>query len=302
MQNLADDQKHTVIGLSRSDTDLPIECINIGDLTPTTNYKKVLCGVDVVIHLAARVHQMHEASKEPLADYMYVNCATTLNLAEQAASAGVKRFVFLSSIKVSGEASHPNQPLQPNDIINSNSPIIKKKDPYAISKLECERGLQNISFRSRMGVVIIRPPLIYGSGVKGNFCSLLKLTKFSLPLPLKGIENKRSLVFVKNLVSLIMVVLEHPDADGEIFLVSDDNDVSTSRLIKILYSKSGRKAKLFKLPRIFFMILLNLMGKGGIYDRLFKNLEVDITYTKEKLGWVPPYSLDDGIYEVINGN
>jgi nucleoside-diphosphate-sugar epimerase len=299
-KSLASQEKYTVVGLSRSDADLPVQCLNIGDLTPRTNYSNLLQGVDVIIHLAARVHQMHESSKKPLEDYMYTNCATTLNLAKQAASSGVKRFIFLSSIKVCGEFTYPDKPFRYNDTIDLNSALIKKSDPYAVSKLECELALQTISENSKMGVVIIRPPLIYGRGVKGNFSSLLNLTKISLPMPLGGIENKRSLVFVKNLVSFIILASEHPDADGETFLVSDGNDVSTTSLIEILYSKSGKKAKLFKLPQIFCMLFLNLIGKSGIYDRLFKNLEVDIAFTKEKLGWTPPYSLEDGIYETVN--
>ena len=150
-----------------------------------------------------------------------------------------------------------------------------------------------------MGIVIIRPPLIYGKGAKGNFSSLLNLTKISLPLPFGGIENKRSFVFVKNLVSLIIHAAEHPNANGGIFLVSDDKDISTSNLIHILYTKSGKKAKLFKLPESIFKLLLNLIGKKGLHDRLFKNLQVDISATKEMLGWTPPYSLEDGIYETI---
>lgn len=302
VQSLANNQKYTVIGLSRSDTDLPVECVNIGDLTPTTNYKKILCGVDVVIHLAARVHQMHEASKKLLVNYMYANCATTLNLAKQAASAGVKRFIFLSSIKVSGEFTYPNKPFQLKDTIDLNSPLIKKKDPYAVSKLECERGLKAISDKSEMGIVIIRPPLVYGKGVGGNFSTLLKLTKTRFPLPLGGISNKRSLVFVKNLVSLIIHVIDHPNAIGQIFLVSDDRDVSTTELIEIIYAESGKKAKLLKIPHILFKFLLYLIGREGVYNRLFGNLQVDVSYTKEKLEWTPPYSLEDGIYEAIKGD
>ena len=200
-KSLASQEKYTVIGLSRSDADLPFECLNIGDLTPKTNYINLLQGVDVVIHLAARVHQMQETSENPLSEFRYVNCATTLNLAKQSSSAGVKRFIFLSSIKVSGEFTYPNKPFQSKDTIDLSSPFIKKKDPYAVSKLECERGLQAISESSKMGIVIIRPPLVYGRDVGGNFSSLLNLTKTRLPLPFGGILNKRSLVFVKNLVN-----------------------------------------------------------------------------------------------------
>ena len=299
-KSLASQEKYTVVGLSRSDTDLPVECLNIGDLTPRTNYNNLLQGFDVVIHLAARVHQMQETSKNPLSEFRYVNCATTLNLAKQSCSAGVKRFIFLSSIKVSGEFTYPNKPFRSNDTIDLNSAFIKKKDPYAVSKLECERALQSISKNSMMEIVIIRPPLIYGKGAKGNFSSLLNLTKLSLPIPLGGIENKRSFVFVKNLVSLIIHAAEHPNANGGIFLVSDDKDISISNLIHILYTQSGKKAKLFKLPQSIFKLLLNLIGKKGLHDRLFKNLQVDISATKKELGWTPPYSLEDGIYETIH--
>ena len=168
--------------------------------------------------------------------------------------------------------------------------------------MECERGLQAISESSEMGIVIIRPPLVYGREVGGNFSSLLNLTKTRLPLPLGGILNKRSLVFVKNLVNLIIHVIDHPNAIGQIFLVSDGRDVSTTRLIEIIYAESGKKAKLFKVPQILLKFLLNLIGREGVYNRLFGNLQLDITYTKEKLGWTPPYSLEDGISEAIKGS
>lgn len=299
-KSLASQNKYTVLGLSRSETVVPVECINIGELSPTTNYENLLNEVDVVIHLAARVHKMQDTSEDPLLEFRNVNCATTLNLAKQSSSAGVKRFVYLSSIKVSGEFSHPNKPFVSNETIDLNSPLIKKKDPYAVSKLECERGLHSISEKSNMGIVIIRPPLVYGKEVKGNFSSLLSLTKISLPLPFSGIKNKRSLVFVKNLVSLISLVVEHPNADGEIFLVSDGKDISTSKLIHMLYSASGKNAKLFKFPNSIFKIFLYSIGKNGLYNRLFKNLQVDISATTEKLGWTPPYSLEEGIYETVN--
>lgn len=299
-ESLASENKYTVLGLSRSETDLPAKCLNVGDLSPTTNYENILKDVDVVIHLAARVHKMQDASEDPLLDFRNVNCATTLNLAKQSSFAGVKRFIYLSSIKVSGEFSYPNTPFGLNDTIDLKSPLIKKNDPYAVSKLECEIGLHSISEKSNMGVVIIRPPLVYGREVKGNFSSLLNLTKISLPLPFSGIENRRSLVFVKNLVSLISLVVEHPNAVGEIFLVSDGKDISTSNLIHILYSASGKKAKLFKFPKSIFKIFLYSIGKSGLYNRLFKNLQVDISATKEKLGWTPPYSLEEGIYETVS--
>ena len=301
-KSIVSQNKYTVLGLSRTETDLPVKCLNIGDLSPTTNYQNILKNVDVVIHLAARVHKMQDTSEDPLSDFRNVNCATTLNLAKQSSFAGVKRFIYLSSIKVSGEFSYPNKPFGLNDTIDLNSPLIKNNDPYAVSKLECEIGLHSISEKSNMGIVIIRPPLVYGKEVKGNFNSLLKLTKISLPLPFSGIENRRSLVFVKNLVSLISLVVEHPKADGEIFLVSDDQDISTSNLIRILYSASGKNDKLFKVPKCIFKIFLYSIGKSGLYNRLFKNLQVDISATKEKLGWTPTHSLEEGIYETVSFN
>ena len=300
VHSLVLNEKYSIVGLSRTDLDLPIDCIKIGDLSPSTNYMDLLSGVDVVIHLVARVHQMRESSKDPLSDFRFLNCATALNLAEQAACAGVRRFIFLSSIKVSGETSKPDEPFRIKDIIDLNCPLILKKDPYAVSKLECEQGLQSISNRTKMGVVIIRPPLVYGSGVKGNFISLLNLTKTRVPLPFKGIENKRSFVFVENLVSLIIKVVDHPNSDGEIFLVSDGMDISTSRLIETIYKYSGKKAKMFQIPKSVWKFFLFLIGKKCLYNRLFENLQVDISQTQAKLGWNPQFSVEDGIRKTIN--
>ncbi len=302
VHSLVLNRKYSIIGLSRTNVDLPIDCIKIGDLTPCTNYMDLLFGVDVVIHLVARVHQMREVSKDPLADFRFLNCATTINLAEQAASAGVRRFIFLSSIKVSGETSNPDEPFRINDTIDLSCSLISKKDPYAVSKLECEQGLQSISNRTKMGVVIIRPPLVYGRGVKGNFSSLLNLTKSRVPLPFAGIKNKRSFVFVENLVSLIIKVIDHPNSDGEIFLVSDGTDISTSRLIEIIYKCSGKKAQMFQIPKSLWKFLLSLFGKKCLYNRLFENLQVDISHTQTKLGWNPQFSVEEGIRKTINSN
>lgn len=300
-QHLSQNDKYTIIGLSRSEVSLPIKCVNFGSLTPSTDYKKILSGVDVVIHLAARVHKLRETSKDPLADFRYSNCATTLNLAMQSENSGVKRFIFISSVKVNGDNTSANQSFCSNDSVDLSTSLAQKKDPYAVSKFESEKGLKSIYAKSKMGVVIIRPPLVYGSGVKGNFNLLLKLTQSSLPLPLKGIANKRSLVFVKNLVSLIALSIEHPNAVGETFLVSDGKDISTTNLIELIYNQFGKKAKMFKLPSFFFKLVLSLIGKQCIYKRLFGNLQVDINQTRKKLGWAPPYTIEEGIYETVNG-
>ena len=171
-----------------------------------------------------------------------------------------------------------------------------------MSKFEAEQGLQNISRKSKIEVVIIRPPLVYGAGVKGNFKFLLNLVKFKFPLPLGGIMNKRSLVYVGNLVSLIELVIEHPHAAGKIFLVSDGEDISTSELINIIFEKSGNKIRLFKFPSSLMKLFLTLIGKGNIFNRLYDNLQVDIGKTQEKLGWEVPYSVEEGIIDAIEGH
>ncbi|MDB2595188.1 NAD-dependent epimerase/dehydratase family protein [Pseudomonadales bacterium] len=249
---------------------------------------EVFQGKDVVVHAAARAHVMKDGAESLLDEYRNINTVGTLNLATQAALAGVKRFIFISTIKVLGDQTEPGQAFKSDD---SFSP----QDPYSISKVEAEIGLKLIGEASGMEIVIIRPPLVYGQGVKGNFASLLKLARLSIPLPFGSIQNKRSLVSVENLVDLIVICLDHPNAKNQTFLVSDDDDMSTSALLSRLAKAGGYKAYLFKFPLTILNTSLRLLGKPSIYERLCGSMQVNIEYTKSQLSWKPPFKVKDSL-------
>jgi UDP-glucose 4-epimerase len=257
-------------------------------LDKSSDFSEILSDIDVVVHAAARAHVMEEKCKNPLEEYRNINTFLTLNLAEQAARKGVKRFIFISSIKVLGEKTEPGRLFSSNDPFNP-------QDPYGVSKVEAEIGLQKIAKRTNMELVVIRPPLVYGRGVKGNFAKLLKLTALPIPLPLGSLNNKRSLVGIENLVDLICICLEHQKAKNQIFLVSDDLDLSTPALLTLM-SRSGRhKCRLFKFPPSLLLFMLKCLGKGAIYNRLCGSMQVDITHTKNQLDWKPSFSPEDCI-------
>ena len=241
---------------------------------------------EVVVHVAARAHVMKDTANCPLDEFRHVNTVGTLNLAEKAAIAGVKRFIFISTIKVLGEQTEPGRAFKSGDSFNP-------QDPYSISKVEAEVGLKLIGEAHGMEIVIIRPPLVYGKGVKGNFASLLKLARFPIPLPFGSIQNKRSLVSVENLVDLIVICLNHPNAKNQCFLVSDDDDMSTSTLFSRLAEAGGYKAYIFKFPLTILNILLRVLGKSSIYERLCGSMQVNIEYTKSQLSWKPPFKVKD---------
>lgn len=250
-----------------------------------TDVDQAVDDVDIVIHCAARNHIMKEESSDPLSEYRKANVEGTINLAKAAAKSGVKRFIFLSSVKVNGEMTLPNQPFSSN---STPAP----SDPYGISKLEAELALLDLSQEIGMEVVIIRPPLVYGSGVKGNFSSLLKLAFKNLPLPLGAINNKRSMVSIENLCSLIVTCLDHKNAPGKIFFVSDDNDISTSELLATMTKAYGKKPCLLPIPQGWIYFAAGLIGKKAIADRLCGSLQVDISETKRILGWKPHATLE----------
>lgn len=250
--------------------------------------KMALQGIDIVIHCAARVHMMDESSSDPLAAFREVNTFGTLNLAKQAAAAGVKRFIFLSSIKVNGESTLVDKPFKYDD-------VAKPEDAYGISKAEAEAGLKQIAAETGMEVVIIRPPLVYGPGVKANFAAMLKLAQKNLPLPLGAIHNKRSLVALDNLVDLIVTCIDHPKAANQTFLVSDDQDISTTELLKLMTRAAGKKPWLLPVPMSWLKLAGKLTGKQAVIDRLCGNLQVDINHTKQTLGWTPPVTVEEGI-------
>ncbi|HGS5021744.1 TPA: UDP-glucose 4-epimerase family protein [Vibrio cholerae] len=253
-----------------------------------TDYSVALSGVGVVVHLAARVHVMNDEVSNPLEEYREVNTRGTVNLARQAASAGVKRFVFVSSIKVNGEGTSQDRPFTSADL---HAP----EDDYGLSKSEAEQQLFNIGKETGMEIVVLRPTLVYGPGVKANFASLMNLVSKGIPLPFGCItKNKRSLVSVDNLVDLIITCIDHPKAANQVFLVSDDHDVSTSEMVRELAIALGKPTWQLPVPIWCYNLFGKLFGKSDIVDRLTGSLQVDISHTKETLGWKPPQTLQEG--------
>ncbi|EJZ19493.1 SDR family oxidoreductase [Rhizobium sp. Pop5] len=256
------------------------------EITEGTDWMAALDGVDVIVHLAARVHIMNDRAADPLAEFRRTNTAATLNLAEQAARAGVKRFVFVSTIKVNGEEN--NRPFRYDD---TPKPI----DPYGISKLECEIGLREIAARTGMEVVIIRPPLVYGPGARGNFALLVNLVRKKLPLPFASLRNRRTLVAVQNLVDLIITCMGHPAAGGETFLAGDGEDLSTPELVRGIAVGLGVKPALLSFPPALLHLAAKAVGKEAVYQRLCSSLQVDISHTRDVLGWSPVVTPREGL-------
>jgi nucleoside-diphosphate-sugar epimerase len=258
-------------------------------LSPEQDWIKALSGVSTVVHCAARVHVMNEVAGDPLAEFRRVNVDGTLRLARQAAEAGVRRFVFVSSIKVNGEHSQPGHPFTADEIPAPG-------DPYGVSKCEAEAGLRALSQETGMEVVIIRPPLVYGPGVKANFLAMMRWLQRGVPLPLGSVtENRRSMVFLDNLVDLIVTCIDHPAAANQTFLVSDDEDLSTAALLRRMAAALGRPARLIPVPAGLITFGAKLTGRPSIAQRLCGSLQVDIGKTKALLDWTPPFSVDEGL-------
>ena len=260
----------------------------LGDIGPSTNWFGALEGVDAVVHLAARVHVMHDTEADPLTVFRAVNVEGTLNLARQAAAAGVRRFVFVSSIKVNGESTLPGQPFTADD---KPAPL----DAYSVSKMEAEQGLRQIAAQTGMAVVIIRPPLVYGPGVKANFAALMRAVQRGWPLPLGAVHNRRSLMALDNLVDFIVTCLSHPQAANQTFLVSDGQDLSTTELVRGMAQAAGVPAHLLPVPVWALQAGASLLGKGDAVQRLCGNLQVDKSKARSLLGWVPPVSVEEGL-------
>lgn len=265
-----------------------------GELEPSADWSLALEGVCAVVHCAARVHVMADTAANPLAEFRRVNVQGTLNLARQAAAAGVRRFVFVSSIKVNGEATQPGQPFTADD---APAPL----DPYGLSKMEAEQGLRAIAAETGMEVVIIRPPLVYGPGVKANFAAMMRWLQRGVPLPLGAIDNRRSLVALDNLADLIVTCITHPAAAHQTFLVSDGQDVSTSALLRRMGRAMGRPARLLPVPAGLLKLAAALLGKRNVAQRLCGCLQVDIEKTRQLLGWSPPLTLDQGLKKAAQG-
>ena len=289
--------KYHVTGLTRF-TNLKediygMKQIQIGDLVLKPDLKNILKGQECIIHCAGKAHLMHE-KKEDTALYYSINTEATKFIAEQAVKAGVKRFIFLSSIKVNGENTDgiSNKIFQNNDIPDP-------KDDYAKSKLEAEKKLKEISSKTSLEVVIIRLPLVYGYGVKGNFLRLINLINIGFPLPFSLINSQKSLIGIDNLIDLITKCIDHPEAKSKTFLVSDDEDVSVPKLLRYIASAMERPLLLFPVPIFFLKLFGSIIGKKNEIRRFLESLRVDIEYTKKILGWKAPISLKEGISRMV---
>ncbi|PTB99335.1 nucleoside-diphosphate sugar epimerase [Marinobacter sp. Z-F4-2] len=260
----------------------------IGSLDSTTDWFSAVENKEVVIHAAARAHVMKEEVSDPLAEYRRINVEGTLNLAAQAAAAGVRRFVYISSVKVNGEQTELNRPFNENDAADPH-------DQYGLSKNEAEEGLRRISEDQGMELVIVRPPLVYGPGVKGNFATIVGLVAKGVPLPLGSVNNKRSLVSLDNLVDFIVTCMDHPAAANQLFFVSDGQDISTTELLLSVGQAMGKPARLIPVPAGMLMFGATLLGKKAVAQRLLGSLQVDISKARDVLGWVPPLSVKEGL-------
>jgi UDP-glucose 4-epimerase len=254
------------------------------------DWRDALVGVDVVVHAAARVHVMDETASDPLAEFRKANVEGTLALARQAVEAGVRRFVFISSIKVNGEASEPGQPFTADD-------PARPVDPYGISKQEAEQALRELAQASGMEVVIIRPVLVYGPGVKANFQRMMRWLCAGVPLPFAAIDNRRSLVALDNLADLIITCAEHPAAANQTFLASDGEDLSTAQLLRRLGAALGRPARLLPVPASLLLGVAGCLGRRKMAQRLCGSLQVDITKNHALLNWKPVVSVDQAFQQ-----
>lgn len=260
----------------------------VGDLEATTDWRTALDGVDSVVHLAARVHVMQDTASDPLAEFRRVNVAGTLNLARQAALAGVRRLVFVSSVKVNGEGTMPGRPYTADDV---PAPL----DAYGVSKHEAEVGLREIAKATGLEITIIRPVLVYGPGVGANFLAMMRWLYRGVPLPLGAIHNRRSLIAVDNLADLILTCLDHPGAANQVFLASDGEDVSTTELLRRTAQALGKPERLLPVPVPLLNLAARLLGKQDFAQRLCGSLQVDIGKTRAMLEWTPPLSLQAGL-------
>ncbi len=258
-----------------------------GDLEHANNWSVALQGITVVVHCAARVHVMADTAVNPLEEFRRVNVHGTLNLARQAALAGVRRFLFISSVGVNGAVTF-QRPFTSEDRVAPHS-------PYAVSKYEAELGLQALAIETGMEVVIIRPPLVYGPEAPGNFGSLMRWLRHGVPLPLGAIRNQRSLVSLDNLVDLILTCIKHPAAANQTFMVSDGEDISTTELLKRMGQAMGKPARLLPVLASLLKVAAGFVGKSDVAQSLCGSLQVDISKTRELLGWVPPVSLNEGL-------
>jgi nucleoside-diphosphate-sugar epimerase len=262
-----------------------IEVVHGIDLSGESDWGHTLSGCDAIVHTGARVHVFKDSATDPLAEFRRVNVSGTLALARQAAEAGVRRFVFLSSIKVNGEITHAGGPFTAED-------VPAPEDAYGLSKYEAEVALRALAATTGMEVVIIRPVLVYGPGVKANFLAMMRWIARGLPLPFGAVENQRSLVGLENLVDLVAVCVRHPNARNQTFLVSDGEDLSTRQLLQRTAAALGRRTRLLSIPQQLLEAGATLLGKRKIARRLLGSLQIDMGKTRKLLDWTPPLSID----------
>jgi len=270
-----------------------LDVVVVGEIGAQTDWSAALAGMDFIIHCAARAHLMHETESDAFAAYRAVNVDGTGRLAEQAAAAGVRRLVYLSSIKVNGEQTALGAPF-----LFSDAPAAE--DPYGVSKWEAEQALWEVAAKTGLEVVVVRPPLVYGPGVKGNFLRLLRWVARGVPLPLGAVQNQRSLVGLDNLVDLLIRCVDHPAAAGQTFLVSDEQDLSTPELIRLLARAMDKSARLISVPVPLLRLAGSMTGKGSEVDRLVGSLQIDSLFTRETLEWKPPVSVEAGMQAMVD--
>ena len=299
----------TVIGLVRnlelSKNINKVTYVPVGDIGLKKNLKDTLVGTDCVIHCAGKIPDTNKIENDQIKAYHLENVEVTKQIAEQASDAGAKRLIFLSSIKVNGENTYDNCDVIGKNYrikkIFSHTDIASPEDLYATSKLEAEKALWEVSSRAGLEVVVVRLPLVYGYGAKGNLARLIKIVKSGIPLPLSLVKNQRSMIGIDNLVDLLIRCIDDPEASGKTFLASDGEDLSTPELIKLIASSMGKKANLFPFPISMLKFLASVFGKSEEINRLVGSLRIDDSYTKEILNWTPPLSPEEGIRRMVQG-
>ncbi|MEW8399159.1 MAG: SDR family oxidoreductase [Candidatus Thiodiazotropha sp.] len=270
------------------------EQVAVGDIHGATDWSGALPGVDTLVHLAARVHVMRESEDDPIIAFRRVNVEGTAALARQAVAAGVRRMIYLSSIKVNGERTH-GVPFRADDDAGP-------EDAYGISKWEAEQALRRIALETGLELVIIRPAVIYGAGVKGNLQRLMSLIRRGVPLPLGGVQNRRSFLSVRNLLDFLRCTIDHPAAAGELFLLADGEDLSTPQLIRKLGDAMECSVRLFPMPLPLLQFAGRLTGQSPVIARLTEDLQVDIAKNRDRLGWAPVADMDQSLQEMVDVN
>ena len=283
--------QHNVTGAVRRNESAElgqIKRVAVGEINEQTDWSAALAGINVVIHLAARVHVMHDTAADPLEEFRRVNTFGTERLARAAAASGVKRLVYVSSIKVNGEETAGGQ-------IYSEQDAPAPQDPYGISKWEAEQALQRVARETGLEIVVVRPPLVYGAGVKGNFVQMMRVVARGVPLPLGSVRNKRDLVYVVNLVSALLACATHPAAAGQTYLISDGEPVSTTELLRRLAQALEAPSRVFAFPTAWLELAGKLVGKSAQVERLLGSLQVDSGKIRNQLNWTPPYTMQQGL-------